>query len=153
MKLRIVTAALCLLAACSSGPDKTIPEPSPGAPLYSIGTVEIRDPWSTGGIRNGAGAAYCTLVNTGTEPDTLLSVSSPACERTELHEMIEQDGMRKMRAVRNIVLPPSGSAVLKPGGTHIMLLSLHDTQRKGDTLALSLTFSRAGTTSVSLPVR
>lgn len=149
MKIQAVLTIFCLLTACSSG-EKNSPQTPPD---YTIGTIQIFNPWSTGGIHDGAGAAYVTLLNTGTQPDTLLLVSSPACEQVEIHEMIEQDGMRKMRAVQNLVLVPSDSAVLKPGGTHIMLLSLHDSKRKGDTLDLNLTFSRSGSSSIRVPVR
>lgn len=149
MKIQVVLTTFCLLAACSSG-DKTFPAPPPD---YTIGTIQVYNPWSTGGIHDGAGAAYVTLLNIGTQPDTLLFVSSPACEQAEIHEMIEQDGMRKMRAVHNLVLVPSDSVILKPGGAHIMLLSLHDSKRKGDTLDLDLTFSRAGSSSIRVPVR
>ena len=45
------------------------------------------------------------------------------------------------------------SLALVPGGTHLMLMTLDRLPRVGDTITVVLTFARAGTVRVSLPVR
>lgn len=120
---------------------------------HSIGDIHIIAPWATGGIRNGASAAYGTFANASDIADTLLSVSSPACGSVELHEMVASEGMKKMQRLSALPLPPSGNAVLKPGSTHIMLLNLHESLRKGDSITLNLSFARAGTTHMRVAIR
>lgn len=141
--------AVVALVGCSSHRDNT---PSQ-QPAHAVGNIQIFAPWATGGIRNGASAAYGTFANMGNDADTLLSVSSPACSRVELHEMVASNGIKRMNKLHTLPLPPSGNAVLKPGGTHIMLINLSESLRKGDSLTLHCSFARAGTTQLRVEVR
>lgn len=138
-----------LLPSCSQHDTDALEQQA----AQSVGDIHIIAPWATGGIRNGASAAYATFANTGEHNDTLLSVSSPACGTVELHEMVASDGIKKMRHIPFLPVPASGKARLKPGGTHIMLMSLHESLRKGDSLTLNLSFARAGTTQLRVEVR
>src|SRR5689334_10588615 len=69
------------------------------------GGVEIKDAWARatpGGAQTGA--AYLTLLSpTG---DRLTGVTSPAAEKTELHQMTNDAGVMKMQEVTAIDLPP-----------------------------------------------
>lgn len=69
---------------------------------------------------------------------SLVSVSSPVSEITELHEMSMKDGVMIMRPVPYIRLPKGQTIKLAPGGLHIMLIDLKKSLRPGDKLALTL---------------
>ena len=65
------------------------------------------------------GAAYMTLVNKGTAPDRLLSVSTPAARKAEIHTHMMEGGMMKMRPMDHVDIVPGEPSVLQPGGMHV----------------------------------
>jgi hypothetical protein len=58
--------------------------------------------------------------------------------------------MMTMRTVARLAIGPGQSAVLEPGGLHIMLMGLRAPLEKGQTFALTLRFERAGAIEVEL---
>jgi len=118
---------------------------------YTLAGLKIDHPWTR--VTPGrTGAAYLSVTNTGGEMDRLLAASSPVAEKAELHtHQLEGDVMR-MRPVQAIEVPPGESAVLKPGGLHIMLLGLREPIREGSRIPLILSFEKAGSIEVELAV-
>ena len=94
------------------------------------------------------GAAYFTIVNRGAAADRLLSASTPAAGKAELHATIRDGDVMRMREVRRIEIAPGGKAVLQRGGTHVMLVDLAAPLKAGDRFALTLVFERAGAVEV-----
>lgn len=94
---------------------------------YIQGDIHIIKPWSRPLPAISAnGAAYMTLVNKGTAPDRLLSVSTPAARKAEIHIHTMEGGMMKMRPMDHIDIEPGEPSVLQPGGTHVMLIGLKE---------------------------
>src|SRR4030067_8662 len=54
----------------------------------------------------------------------LVSASSPAVPRVEVHEMKMDGDVMRMREVKAIELPKGKTVSLEPGGYHIMLMNL-----------------------------
>jgi periplasmic copper chaperone A len=50
-------------------------------------------------------------------------------------------------------IPAGGSVVLKPGSYHVMLIGLKKALTAGEKFPLTLTFEKAGTISVTVPVQ
>ena len=121
---------------------------------FKVGAIEVEHPWSRAtppGAKTGAG--YFVMVNSGSEPDRLVSASSPAAEKTEIHEMSIQNGVMNMRKVENgLAIPAKGSAALSPGGYHLMLMGLKAPFKEGQMIPLTLTFEKAGAIEVELQV-
>ena len=82
----------------------------------------------------------------------LIGVSAPVAERVELHAHIMSDGVMRMRRVDAVPVPGGGSAELKPGGRHVMLIGLRAPLKEGGTFPLTLTFDKAGTITVTVAV-
>lgn len=99
-------------------------------------------------------AAYMTIQNVGTADDVLRGVQSPKAARVEIHETnIAADGVMKMRPLENgLTIPGGGSASLKPGGAHVMVMGLDGKLARGETLPLTLEFDTAGPIEISVPV-
>lgn len=96
---------------------------------------------------------YLTIVNSGTDVDRLVSVSSPAAGRVELHEMAMEGEVMRMRALKDGVTIPPGEAVsLRPGGNHLMFFDVAEPFEKGASISVNLTFERAGAVEVTLSV-
>ena len=58
----------------------------------------------------------------------------------------------RMRPVAAIEIAPGAPTVLEPGGLHIMLRGLGRRLVEGETFPLSLTFERAGTVEIEVPI-
>ena len=116
--------------------------------------ITITDAWARPGTVKGNSAIYMKILNGSQFRDSLEVVSSPAAGLTELHETYEtQDGMMGMRPAGNTSIPARSITNLEPGGLHIMLMDLMRDLSPADTLELSLTFSKGGNQTFSIPVK
>jgi len=74
----------------------------------------------------------------------LVSVSSPAVPRVEVHEMKMDGEVMRMREVKAIDLPKGKTVSLEPGGFHIMLMNLPKPIAAGEVIPLTLTIESGG---------
>lgn len=74
----------------------------------------------------------------------LVSVSSPAVPRVEMHEMKMDGDVMRMREMKAIDLPKGKTVSLEPGGFHIMLMNLPKPIAAGDVIPLILTVESGG---------
>lgn len=122
----------------------------------TIGQLAIEGAWARA-TPDGAkvGAGYLTIRNTGSEADTLLSVSVPVAARGEIHDMtMTDDGVMKMRAMpEGIEIPAGGSVALKPGGMHLMFMDLTGPLVAGSSVPVTLTFKSGASGEVTVPVK
>lgn len=124
-----------------------------GPAVALAGDVSVSSPWTRATANPGAaGAVFMTLSNGGSSADQLLSAASPVAATVELHTHAMRDGVMHMHPIPLIEVPAGGKAVLQPGGLHIMLIDLKAPLREGQTVPLSLTFAKAGTMTVTVPV-
>jgi copper(I)-binding protein len=85
--------------------------------------------------------------------DRLIRASSSVAAVVELHEHINDDGIMRMREVEGgLVLKANQSMIMKPGGYHIMLISLHKPLKDGDLMDLLLQFESGKLIELSIPV-
>lgn len=115
--------------------------------------VRVEGPWARAtAAPNGAGAAFMTIVNDGAA-DKLIKAASPVAEVTELHTHLHEGGVMRMREVPAIDVAARSATRLAPGGLHVMLIGLKQGQLKeGESFPLTLTFEKAGTVIVTVPV-
>ena len=98
------------------------------------------------------GAAYLRLRNLTGNEQMLEKIELPAhpAARVELHTTLQQDGVSRMRALKNLSLPGSGTLEMRPGATHLMV---HGVRLKaGDRLAVKLVFADGSSHQLALPV-
>src|SRR5471032_1665160 len=92
----------------------------------SSSTIVVEKPFSRatpGGAQVGAG--YMTITNKGMAADRLVSASSPAAAKVQIHEMSMQDNVMKMRELTGGLQIEAGKTVsLSPGGYHLMMIEL-----------------------------
>lgn len=117
------------------------------------GTLEIDTPWAraSAGTSRPA-AAYLTIRNAGDRSDRLLGVRTPVTGHTEVHAMVHEGGVMKMRPAGPLEIPAGGEVRLAPGGVHIMLMQLEAPLEEGGTLPLTLIFEAAGEVTVAAPI-
>jgi len=98
------------------------------------------------------GVVFFTISNAGNTTDRLLRASTPIAARVALHQMAVDEGMMKMRAVPSLELRPGARLELQPGGYHLMLLDLKQPLKVGEKFPLTLSFERAGSVLITVPV-
>ena len=98
-------------------------------------------------------AAYMVIYNTSSQADRLLEASSKIAHSTELHISEVKDGVMSMHPVDSVDVPAEGSAELKPGGLHIMLIGIEKDLVAGEKVPLTLEFETAGKILVEAEVR
>lgn len=116
----------------------------------SVGAMTISHPWARAvpaAVRTSA--AYLTISNTGTA-DRLLSASAAVAKETQLHSMITEAGVMKMREVKAVDIAANGKTELKPGGYHIMLVGLTDGLKEGSKFPVKLKFEKAGEVTIQI---
>lgn len=121
---------------------------------YKVGAIEIDRPWSRA-VPKGAtvAAGYVTIRNTGSEPDRLVSGSTPVAGKFEIHEMSMDNGIMRMRPVPDgVVIKPGETVELKPQSFHIMMMGLKQPIVKGKAFKGSLVFEKAGAVDVDFTV-
>lgn len=117
---------------------------------YKIGDLEIGHPWTRATPKGAAvGGGYLTIKNTGTSPDRLISGSSEVSGRFEVHEMSTNNGVMKMRLLKDgLEIKPGETVKLAPGGFHIMMLDLKRPIKEGERVKGTLVFEKAGKVDV-----
>ena len=142
MKSVILVAVLAMLASAVSAHE------------YKAGSLEIKHPWARATPKGASVAGgYLTVVNKGTAPDRLVSFSSTAAGKFEMHEMSMDNGVMKMRPLANgIEIKPGQTVEFKPGSYHLMFMGLKAPFKKGENVKGTLTFEKAGTVEVEYAV-
>ena len=166
MRLMITAAILatgCALAACSSSGTHSsgTPAPSggsaatagvPGTGHASIGSLRITDAYVPQQASPDVAAAYFVVTNDGATADELTRVTSSVT--SDITAMTETDNgsSGSMTDLTRVVVPAHGSFTFRPGRQHLMLEKPSKQLRQGDHVTLTLTFARAGTVRLVVPV-
>lgn len=126
---------------------------APATTTTNVGDLVIDTPWvraTPGGAQVAGG--YVKVTNRGTSPDRLVGTSIEGAERGEVHEMTNESGVMKMRAIDGMTIAPGATIELKPGGFHLMFLGLKAPLKQGQSVKGTLVFEKAGRVDVTFPV-
>ena len=121
---------------------------------YKLGSLEIGHPWARATPPTApTGGGYLSVKNTGTEPDRLISISSPAAGTVQVHEMKMEGNVMRMRELDGpLEIKPGETVTLAPGGMHLMMMGLKEPLKQGEKVPLTLVFEKAGKIDVELVV-
>ena len=110
-----------------------------------VAQIVIEKPWARA-TAPGASVAggYMLIRNQGIAGDRLLSASSPASAKVELHVHLNDGGVMKMREVPGYDVPAKGAFELKPGGAHLMFIDIKRPLREGEKVPVTLKFEKSG---------
>ena len=93
-----------------------------------------------------ATGGYLTIHNHAGKADRLVGVAADFAARAEIHTMVHENGVMKMRQLTDgLEIPAGGIVELAPGGLHLMLMGLKQTLQAGQTLEVELTFASGRT--------
>lgn len=120
-----------------------------GADVLRVSDAYVR----SSGSAAQAAAAFMTLQNTGAAADRLLAASASVAGTVELHTVVKEGDVMRMRAIPAIEVPAGQSVLLQPGGLHVMLMDLRRPLAPGESVEVTLVFEKAGHRTVNMPVR
>lgn len=140
MRLRPVFASLfavATLALGSCGQD----------PVLYVDKAWVRLP----AVPENPGAAYFT-VHGGPNADKLIRVTSSVAIRTEMHDVVTENGVTKMVPMESVDIPALKPVEFKPGGKHVMLFDLRRNLQAGEKMRLDFTFESGEQIYVEAPM-
>lgn len=116
-------------------------------------------------------AVYMVIENHSAQPRAVVSVSSNAADKVEMHQMkmlaaekkeekassmpgmAKKEEMMVMTPVTQIAVPANGKSTLSPNGFHLMLFGLKSRPAEGDKLLVTLKLDDGTTVPVTAVVR
>ena len=101
-----------------------------------------------------ASGGYLVIMNHGAVAERLIDVSAAFADRSEIHEMLNVEGVMKMRQrPQGIEIPAHQMVALEPGGLHLMFMGLKQTLNPGDAFEVMLTFESGHILTVPAEVK
>ena len=88
-----------------------------------------------------ATGAFMVLKNAGDKAVPLVNAATQVANVTELHNHINDNGVMRMRQVKEIVVPAKGEVALKPGSYHVMLIDMKAPLAEGEHVVIKLGFA------------
>jgi len=124
------------------------------APPGKACAAQVRDGWvRMPPMQMPMMAGFGRIENRCSVPVTIVSAKSAAFADVSLHETRIVDGVSKMRAVPELRIAPDGSAQLKPGGLHLMLMQPHKPLKEGSRVAVEFALKGGGSLFGEFEVR
>ena len=145
----VIAVSLLALTGCTP---ESAPTESSSRPAGE--TVTIEDAWVKS-ADEGMSAGFGTLVNSGDDDVTVVSVASEASDMLELHETVENEAGEMVMREKDggFIIPAGGSLLLEPGANHIMMMDLTGPLAAGSDVTFTLTFSDDSTVEFTAPVK
>ncbi|MCW8333974.1 copper chaperone PCu(A)C [Vibrio paucivorans] len=116
--------------------------------------IMLHDPYARATPPNAAtSAVFVEIMNHTDEAKTIVSASTDAAGKVELHDVIKDGDVMQMRQVDGIELPANGTVELKPGSLHIMLFDLKKPLVEGEKIDMQITFKNGDEVTFSAPIK
>lgn len=107
------------------------------AGIAAAADLEVASPWVRGTVpAQKATGAFMQLSSKGGV--SLVGVGSPAANIVEIHEMVMDNNVMRMRAVPRLEVEAGKVLELKPGSYHVMLIDLRKPLAKGEIVPITL---------------
>ena len=125
------------------------------APLaHAKGDIMVHDAYARATPPSAVNSAvFTTLINHSDKERSIVAATTPAAGKVELHDVIMDGDVMKMRQVQTIAIPANGQVELKPGSLHIMLFDLKDGLKEGDQISMMLAFANGDTQTFDAPIK
>ena len=144
-------AAALLAAASLSGCHHKAPAPTP-PPAAQAGILATGGRLVLPAVPGRPGAAYFTLVNQGHIDATITAVAIDGAAKAEMHETSGSAQITTMQPLLTLDIRAGGSAILAPGGRHVMAFNLSPRLQPGISTQITLAFSDGSKLSAPLSI-
>ena len=115
----------------------------------SADEVNVTKAW-TRATAPGQDSASVQMIITSKKDATLIGVASGSAQSAEIHSMVMEGDVMKMRAIESLPLPAKTPVSLGADGNHLMLIGLRNPLKAGHKLPFALTvkFADGSTTLI-----
>ena len=113
----------------------------------------VQDAWVRLPAVSGRPAGGYFLIHGTAKADALVGVTSPRAERIEMHSMVNEGGIMKMRAEKSFAVPAKGALTFAPGGSHLMIFGLSPEVKPGATIPLTFSFQSGAKVTLNAETR
>ncbi|WP_428808837.1 copper chaperone PCu(A)C [Vibrio lamellibrachiae] len=160
--MKLKTAILCSLIACPfsyATADTTATDSAPhdmGAKEMATMDMNVmaHHPYARATAPGAVNSAiFAHLMNHGKTDQVLVSATTEAAGKVELHDVIKDGDMMKMRQIDQLTIPADGMVELKPGSLHIMLFDLKQPLVEGETIDVELNFKNGEKYTFTAPIK
>lgn len=122
----------------------------------ALAQVAAKDPWVRATVTQQKATGLFVQLTSPADA-RLVAAASPVAGVVEIHEMVMDGNVMRMRAVPGLDLPAGKTVKLEPGGYHVMLMDLKQPIKDGDLVDVSLTVEgkdgKRETLSLKAPAR
>ena len=109
---------------------------------YEAENMLVDHPWMK--VFNNNGAGYFKIKNIGTNDIHLLEVVSDSVDNIELHTIIMEEDVAKMRPIKGGVIIKVGESIeFKPMGNHLMFFGINKKLGEGELLEANFKFKNS----------
>ena len=110
------------------------------APVLALAEIPltVEDPWTPEAPPGRMMAGFMLLHNPGESDVALVDATSPGFGHVEIHTMVMDDGVMRMRRLDELVIPAGETVELRPGGLHLMLIEPLESFSQGDQIEVEL---------------
>lgn len=115
-------------------------------------TVKTEAAWARPSVQGQAAGGGFLKITGGATADRLVSATAGVSKTVELHTMVMDGDVMRMRQIDGIDVPAGKTVELKPGGLHVMFIGLHKPLKVGDSFPLTLRFEKAGEQKIEVKV-
>lgn len=112
------------------------------AATASAAEVKVSEAWARA-TAPGQDAASIQMVITSDKAGSLVAGSSSIAKTVEIHTMVMEGNVMKMRAIEELLLPAKAAVSLGADGNHMMLIGLKKPLKAGDSVPFELTIKFA----------
>jgi periplasmic copper chaperone A len=113
--------------------------------------VQVKDAWARPALQ-GQTATGAFMSLTSSDGARLIGAASPIAGVVEIHEMVMEGSVMRMRPIAGLDLPAGRSVELKPGGYHMMLMDLKRPLKSGERVPLELRLETKDKRLVTQPI-
>jgi hypothetical protein len=127
---------------------------SAAAHEYKAGNLEIVHPWARATLKGSTVAdGFMKVINHGSAPDRLLSVSVEFAKTGQIHDMkMDGDVMKMQELTQGLEIPAGATVELKPKSMHLMFVGVDQELVPGTVVNGELVFEKAGTVKVEFMI-
>ena len=116
--------------------------------------LSVHDIWARASTAGENSAIYFVIENGLPEDDILLDVRCDSAMMAQLHlSKMDANGVMSMEHQERIPVPAGQQVEFKPGGLHVMLMSLKQDLKANQKITFTLVFEKAGEKTFEATVR
>lgn len=97
-------------------------------------------------------AAFFDVTNKSDAAQTLTAVEAEGAA-AEMHTTVEENGVFRMRHLKEVEVPAGATVRFEPKALHIMLMKLEQPLAEGDAVAMTLRCADGGSVELAAPVK